>query len=189
MLGHSPHSWFPIIAIAAGRLKKSWRRNLAHPERFVGDLGEQARDGRFPIVVFNATAAENGKRMAIANVALPEPTDRLCQGRKRSKPSSSSTVAKASIFRLRRRPVCRRHSPMSARSAGPSSTGQRAFHLADGGYVDNEGAVSALQWLRHLVDSAACRQARRSNACCSCASFRSRHSPRRIRFPDWVGCK
>ena len=26
------------------------------------------------------------------------------------------------------------------------------FHLADGGYVDNEGLVSALEWLRHLVE-------------------------------------
>jgi hypothetical protein len=35
--------------------------------------------------------------------------------------------------------------------ARPSAPVKEPFHLADGGYVDNEGMVSALEWLRHLV--------------------------------------
>ncbi len=133
-------------------VEESWRRILANPKHSFATWARKARDGRFPIVVFNATAAENGKRMAIANVALPAPADRLAQGREEVKALeffdccegcdvSVATAARLSATFPYVSPICR-----------PSAPVKKPFHLADGGYVDNEGAVSALQWLRHLVD-------------------------------------
>jgi Patatin-like phospholipase len=132
-------------------VQESWRRNLAHPDDSLATWVSKARHGRFPIVVFNATAAENGKRMVMSNVALPEPKDRLQQTRDAVKAieffksSEGFDISIATAARLSAT------FPYVSPISRPSAPVKEPFHLADGGYVDNEGMVSALEWLRHLV--------------------------------------
>jgi hypothetical protein len=132
-------------------IEESWRRILSNPNNSLAAWVNKARDGRFPIVVFNASAVDNGKRMVISNVAIPKPNDRLQQGREAVKAVeflkscegfdlSIATSARLSATFPYVSPICR-----------PSANVKEPFHLADGGYVDNEGMVSALEWLRHLA--------------------------------------
>jgi hypothetical protein len=133
-------------------VQESWRRDLAHPDDSLATWVSRASNDRFPIVVFNATAADNGKRLVMSNVALPEPNDQQRQGREAVKAieffrcSEGFDIPIATAARLSATfpyvsPICR-----------PSAEVKEPFHIADGGYVDNEGLVSALEWLRHLVD-------------------------------------
>ncbi len=62
-------------------VQESWQRSLTHPKDSLANWVAKARDGRFPIVDFNSTAADNGKRVVISNAALPQPKDPLKQGR------------------------------------------------------------------------------------------------------------
>ena len=133
-------------------VQESWRRDLGHPDDSLATWVSKASNGRFPIVVFNATAADNGKRVVMSNVALPEPRDGLRQGRGAVNAIEFfkccegfdlpvATAARLSATFPYVSPICR-----------PSAPVKVPFHLADGGYVDNEGLVSALEWLRHLVE-------------------------------------
>jgi hypothetical protein len=132
-------------------VQESWRRNLTQGDDTLATWVSKARTGRFPIVVFNATAADNGKRMVLSNVALPPPSDRLLQGRDKVKAVEFfegcegfdlpvATAARLSATFPYVSPICR-----------PLAQVKEPFHLADGGYVDNEGLVTALEWMRHLV--------------------------------------
>ena len=132
-------------------IENSWRRDLAHPDDSLGTWVNKARDGFFPIVVFNATASDDGKRFVMSNVSIPEPSDRDRQGGEAVKAVEFfkscngfdlpvATAARLSATFPYVSPICR-----------PSANVEKRYHLADGGYVDNEGMVSALEWLRHLV--------------------------------------
>ena len=172
-------------------IEQSWRLNQVHPADSLATWVKKARDGRFPIVVFNATATDNGKRMVMSNVALPEPNDKLRQGREAVKAIeffkacegfdiSTATAARLSATFPYVSPICR-----------PSAPVKEPFHLADGGYVDNEGMVSALEWLRHLVAFRAKQPAGSSfdRVLLVHASFRSHQRLRKTHSPGWAGCK
>jgi hypothetical protein len=102
-------------------------------------------------VVFNATAVEDGKRMMISNCLLPEgpgflnrPADGS-QAVEYGKLYDSLDLSVATAARLSATfpyvsPICR-----------PRGHVSQPYHVADGGYVDNEGVATALDWLDHLL--------------------------------------
>jgi hypothetical protein len=42
--------------------------------------------------------------------------------------------------------------------AGQTWTEQQAYHFCDGGFVDNEGMVTVIAWLRHLLETTPAQQ-------------------------------
>lgn len=120
------------------------------------DWGEKALDGRVPIVVFNATDAITGRRVLFDSVPTPTPAWEPTRNRK-ARPlnyrdllgdsSSPKDVLPATAARISATfPYV---SPFTKPDA-PSQLGDRVA-LCDGGYVDNEGIVTAVTWIDHLL--------------------------------------
>jgi len=94
--------------------------------------------GMRPAVIFNATATESGERFLIAS------TDTSLLGAERFFdlfPSGDIAVATAARLSATFPYV----SPLARPSLGPVS---KAYHLGDGGYYDNSGLLSAIEWIR-----------------------------------------
>jgi hypothetical protein len=132
-------------------IEESWRTHLFRPAATMADWAKAARDNRFPIVVFNATAVEDGKRMMVSNCLMPDTPGflhRPADGSKaveygklyESLDLSVATAARLSATFPYVSPICR-----------PRGKVQQPYHVADGGYVDNEGVATALDWLDHLL--------------------------------------
>jgi hypothetical protein len=134
----------------AGRLPEALQNKTLR------DWGEKALDGKVPIVVFNATDAITGRRVLFDSVPTPTPTWEPTRNRK-ARPlnyrdllgdsSSSKDVLPATAARISATfPYV---SPFTKPDA-PSQVGDRVA-LCDGGYVDNEGIVTAVTWIDHLL--------------------------------------
>jgi hypothetical protein len=98
---------------------------------------EDVRNGLRPAVIFNATASESGERFLVAS------SDASFAGAKQffdlfpTKDLDVSTAARLSA-------TLPYASPLARASNGPVKT---AYHLGDGGYYDNSGLLSAVEWL------------------------------------------
>jgi hypothetical protein len=95
------------------------------------------RNGLRPAVIFNATASESGERFLVAS------SDASFAGAKQffdlfpTKDLDVSTAARLSA-------TFPYASPLARASDGPVKT---AYHVGDGGYYDNSGLLSAVEWL------------------------------------------
>ena len=98
---------------------------------------EDVRNGLRPAVIFNATASESGERFLVAS------TDAPFQGAEQffdlfpTKDMEVSTAARLSA-------TFPYASPLARASAGSVKKG---YHIGDGGYYDNSGLLSAVEWL------------------------------------------
>lgn len=139
-------------------LEESWRRQIGPPgdarpsDRRLGDLIEPTRAGKMPVVVFNATLAETGERLLISPVAGPaspvhdpnEARDFFTQYHEDKPNPWLSTVVRLSATFPYVSPICRPH-----REGGAAEPGD--YHVADGGYSENEGALTVIQWVHRLL--------------------------------------
>jgi hypothetical protein len=136
-------------------LERDWIRNWAgHTSTTEPTMGEWSDDvarGTRPAVIYNATAAESGQRFLMGSTTLP-PDPRFQRGYLPSilfwdafkgldLPVATAARLSASFAWI---------SPMPR-----SSTGEPRFrvHVGDGGYYDNSGVVSAMEWLLAAGDS------------------------------------
>jgi hypothetical protein len=98
---------------------------------------EDVRNGLRPAVIFNATASESGERFLVGS------SDASFAGAKQffdlfpTKDLDVSTAARLSA-------TFPYASPLARASDGPVKT---AYHVGDGGYYDNSGLLSAVEWL------------------------------------------
>src|SRR5215472_381076 len=102
------------------------------------DWRKDVRSGMRPAVIFNATATESGERFLVAS------TDTSLVGAERFFelfPSGDMAVATAARLSATFPYV----SPLARPSLGPVN---KAYHLGDGGYYDNSGLLSAIEWIR-----------------------------------------
>jgi hypothetical protein len=123
-------------------LENAWISGWKQPP----DLSDWRRDvagGTRPAAIFNATAAENGERFVIAS------TDRNERGTiDFSTKFLNWDIPVATAARLSATfPYV---TPMARASDGPL---QYRFHVADGGYYDNSGVLSAVEWLTEARDA------------------------------------
>jgi hypothetical protein len=140
-------------------LEESWRRQVpatggASPgDLRLGDLIEPTRRGRMPVVVFNATLVETGERLLISPVVgPPAPVHDPDEARDffslyhqdRPNPYLSTAVRLSATFPYVS-PICRPH------REGGAVQPTRDYHVADGGYSENEGALTAIQWVHRLL--------------------------------------
>jgi hypothetical protein len=103
----------------------------------MADWRKDVMNGMRPAVIFNATATETGERFLVAS------TDTSLVGAERFFdlfPSGDIAVATAARLSATFPYV----SPLARPSLGPVS---KAYHLGDGGYYDNSGLLSAVEWM------------------------------------------
>lgn len=104
----------------------------------MADWRKDVMNGMRPAVIFNATATETGDRFLVAS------TDTSLVGAERFFelfPTGDIAVATAARLSATFPYV----SPLARPSLGPAG---KAYHLGDGGYYDNSGLLSAVEWMR-----------------------------------------
>ena len=114
-----------------------WReKGLKTPT--IKEWREDARNGLRPAVIFNATSSETGDRFLISS------TDTSSKGTQRFFtlfPTGNMDVTTAARLSA----TFPYASPLARPSAGSL---RKAYHVGDGGYYDNSGLLSAVEWLR-----------------------------------------
>jgi len=137
------------------RIETAWRSRLNAPDTRMADWMEPVFNGSMPIPVFNATIVETGQRF-LAAPALGRRTaaDQSWEARQLlelypdANPYVSTMVRLSATFPFVS-PICR---PWPTND--PNWQEKLAYHFADGGYVDNEGMVTVIEWLYDLLDPA-----------------------------------
>jgi len=127
-------------------LENAWAtawRNASQDQPFMGVWRDDVRAGTRPAVIFNATVSESGERFLIASTRAPsDGTVQLFD----LFPGSDIRVATAARLSASFPYV----SPLARSSIGPTAS---AYHVGDGGYYDNSGLLSAVEWLRGAADA------------------------------------
>jgi hypothetical protein len=139
-------------------IEQVWRQRMRSPDTRqtdrsnlrLSDLGKAIRQNQLPIPVFNATLMESGQRLLISPVLSPEGsfTEQSAGAVEflREFPDAEpriSTAARLSATFPYVSPAARSDSNSSAHVAG--------YHVVDGAYVDNEGAVTSVDWINRLI--------------------------------------
>jgi Dyp-type peroxidase family len=129
-------------------LEQAWNRAAPPAERAATMASWQGgvAAGWRPAVAFNATVVETGQRAVLATYAIPDTTAAMDLGTLTGhKDVTVATAARLSAS-----------FPYVTPFPRPSNAeGDRRLHLADGGYWDNHGTVTALEWLEHAGPSLA----------------------------------
>jgi hypothetical protein len=118
----------------------SWKKMKQETPR-MSEWREDVSKGIRPAVIFNATVSENGDRFLVAS------TDTVSDGTKRFfqlYPSGDLAVTTAARLSATFPYV----SPLAR-----ASVDSKGFHIGDGGYYDNSGLLSAVEWLEQASDA------------------------------------
>jgi hypothetical protein len=136
------------------RIEEAWRGHLINGDVRMTDWVEKVKEGAMPIPIFNATIVETGQRFLASAVLVPQfqtlaPAVRphqLFELYPGSAPLVSTMVRLSATFPFVS-PICRPDwSPSEQWSASD------AYHFADGGYVDNEGMITIIEYLMYLLN-------------------------------------
>jgi hypothetical protein len=144
-------------------IETEWKVALSNPSASLASWAKKIKAGKLPIPVFNATVVENGSRLLISPLSFKEspanenlPTESVSSWR--SSPYTDTrfrdfrqdyqdfdlnvaTAARLSATFPYVSPVCRNHPDVPATN----------YHVADGGYFDNNGIFTAVEWLDNCV--------------------------------------
>ncbi|HEX3556636.1 MAG TPA: hypothetical protein VIA62_25725 [Thermoanaerobaculia bacterium] len=124
-------------------LERMWRLHLDHPDASLADWRLGVQQGWLPPAVLNATVSETGEQFLLT--PLDPPAEWQARFFSREYPGQDVplvTAARLSATFPWVSPITR------ARTA--SGPARPDLHLADGGYYDNFGVVSVVNWLRTL---------------------------------------
>ena len=113
-------------------------RNWQSPP-MLREWGEDVRNGKRPVTIFNATAAESGQRYILASTVFQEEDPGARQFAK-DFPAYDIPVSTAAR-------VSAAFPWVSPMPRAMTSTSPLGLHLADGGYYDNSGMLNATKWL------------------------------------------
>lgn len=128
-----------------------FRVPVSHQQKTMGDWGDLALEGDLPIVIFNSTDAATGRRVLFDTVPTPR---RETEVGKTSRPYNyrellSGKVDVRPATAVRTSATFPYVSPFT-RPSNASTTGE-GVAICDGGYVDNEGIVTAIDWVDFLL--------------------------------------
>jgi hypothetical protein len=148
-LNPTPYVWGPLLGWDRGRaLEKAWSREETSWPRREGikkGLSEWRADAenlRRPAVIFNTTVAETGERLPLATTGLPPQSP----GGKRYYELFGNITPKPDI-----RVVTAARLSASFPYVSPAARAEvpedEHAHLVDGGYYDNYGVSSLVEWL------------------------------------------
>ncbi|HEY2289779.1 MAG TPA: hypothetical protein VGM86_03665 [Thermoanaerobaculia bacterium] len=125
-------------------LERAWRSHLVSPDATLADWGRGTSAGWLPAAVLNATATETGEQFLLTPLGWDHPwKGRFFSTVYPTRDLHVSTAARLSATFPWVSPMARAQD-VNGRPAAPG------FHLADGGYFDNFGVVTVVNWLRSL---------------------------------------
>ena len=128
-----------------------------HP-LLLGDMSDAISLGRIPAPLFGATVMEVGRRVMITPVDFGKPADWRGQTLREflAAPTDVTlwTAARLSATFAFVSPASRARLK-NGETYEPITTGSGRLHLIDGGYYDNFGVTSAIDWLRAVLEARA----------------------------------
>ena len=130
----------------------------------LGQWGDRSVEGAIPIVIFNSTDAVTGRRILFDTIPTPQ--------RESSVGLKARPINYRELLNVRNRKVDLRPATAARTSATfpyispftrPSCSNEIGDHVAicDGGYVDNEGIVTAVNWIEFLLRRLASAQTKK----------------------------
>ncbi|WP_299484684.1 patatin-like phospholipase family protein [Acaryochloris sp. IP29b_bin.137] len=122
---------------------KGWE-NKNHPKvrKSLATWREQIINGEIPIPVFNTTVVEDGNRCLVTPLNFGDASGKKCFNNLYGDYDIDIvTAARLSATFPYVSPICRN-----------SRNLKQNFHMADGGYFDNSGFVTAVEWLNDLLE-------------------------------------
>jgi hypothetical protein len=149
-------------------LENNWGRIADDLDLSMGALRPAIRDGRLPSVIFASTVMETGRRMMITPLDFAPRAIRDRAATLSELLSAEGEAADVDIWTAARMSATFPYvSPAaSARFEEVDNVGdeappdmsspeavQRRYHLIDGGYFDNFGVTSALDWLQPVLEA------------------------------------
>lgn len=143
----------------AWAMERAWERTLGRDQPpTLAEWGDKAREGEMPVLLFNATVSETGERFLMPTLQLRsilgcEDPDGECDDGKETLETLHGGHDMSVVTAARLSATFPFVSPI-ARAWGVDPQDGRAFHIADGGYYDNFGVVSLVEWLSVLLEEA-----------------------------------
>ncbi|HTG34120.1 MAG TPA: patatin-like phospholipase family protein [Thermoanaerobaculia bacterium] len=130
-------------------MEQAWKRQLTSPDRMLSQWRTGLREGWLPAPVLNSTVVETGEQFLLTPLDLPagwrtRRFDDVYPGYD----LPVVTAARLSATFPWVSPIAQARG-----EKGSPPKGFRQLHLADGGYYDNFGVVTAVNWLRSLLPS------------------------------------
>jgi uncharacterized protein YhhL (DUF1145 family) len=133
------------------RLRRRLRGATLEGEPTLRTLAERVREGNTLLPIFNATIVETGQRLLMS----PATGGPVSKGETQELPwdffalfpnadPRVTTAVRLSATFSYVSPICR--------AQGDPRSNPHRFHIADGGYTDNEGLVTALQAAKYAAD-------------------------------------
>lgn len=144
-------------------LEQNWKRLLEEPEATLRERQTACEGDWRPIQVFNATAAETGERFLLSPLSRTTPIDPSSEEHPVASTSAGTTLNFLDLYRsadLKVSTAARLSaafpfvSPIARPEPGlvPENL---AYHLADGGYYDNHGVATAVEFMRDVLPTVA----------------------------------
>ena len=130
-------------------LETKWQGSMNYPDRTLNDWYGSIMKGKIPTPVFNATLIEDGRRLLVS----PMTFTRLENEQK----IDSNTLYKQDGQRIKAVTAARLSATFpyvspSARNPTEIKTDLN-YHIIDGGYFDNSGIVTAIEWLEDNLET------------------------------------
>ena len=150
----------PLVRDRAWAQEQRWAQRLEKPTRSLREWRRGIKEGWRPILIFNATVSETGEQLLISPIDLSEPGKALsCP---KSRPPSAEKRQVRSIFGLypksdmsvvtaARLSATFPYVTPIARPVLPEGCPCKAYHIADGGYYDNFGVLTNIQFLNKVL--------------------------------------
>jgi hypothetical protein len=138
------------------RLEDSWNSRLPNSLQSLtmGEWGDRAVAGDVPIVAFNSTDAVTGRRVVFDTIPTPS---RLSSFGLTARPFNYRELLKAGKTSYDLLPATAARTSATFPYVSPFTKPGQASRigecvaLCDGGYVDNEGIVTAVNWIEFLL--------------------------------------
>jgi hypothetical protein len=131
-------------------LEEVWRRLLSTPEARLSDWRRRVAEGTLPPAVLNATLAETGEQLLFTPLEVPREWNahslRLSDG---LYDIGLSTAARLSASFPWVSPMATGALKLEGRELAASE--RPGPHVADGGYYDNFGVVTAVHWIETVL--------------------------------------
>lgn len=129
-------------------IEQAWKGNLNFPGTTLTQWRELVLQGEFPVPVFNATIVETGQRFMLTPLPFSwegaaDSTKVDFHARYPGRDVEVVSAARLSATFPYVTPVCRTNLSDDIPYAGR--------HIADGGYFDNFGVFTTLEWLKEVI--------------------------------------
>jgi hypothetical protein len=125
-------------------INADWKSEMANKDATLHTWSDPIKAGLLPIPVFNATIVEDGRHYLISPMTFNVPVAEGLEFNTLYK-DCDIDVSTAALLSATFPYV----TPITRNSVEPK--GKPIFHVADGGFFDNYGVVTAVDWLNRLV--------------------------------------